>query len=67
MDNPEPLLTPADVATRLNVKLRTAYDMLSPGGSLHHLRVQLGSKTIRVRPQDLEQFIDKGPVEHVAS
>lgn len=53
----DPLLTPQDVAERLNVKLRTAYDMLAPGGVLHHLRIDLGHKTIRVRRDALEAFI----------
>jgi len=54
----EPLLTPQDVADRLNVKIRTAYDMLAPGGVLHHLRIDLGHKTIRVRRDALEEFIE---------
>lgn len=60
---PEPLLTPADIAARLKIKQRTVYDMLAPGGTLHHLRIELGPKTIRVRPQDFENFIQQGPAE----
>jgi excisionase family DNA binding protein len=56
----KPLLTPADVAVRLKVKLRTAYDMLAPGGKLHHLRIDLGHKTVRIDPDKLEQFIKEG-------
>lgn len=56
----EPLLTPQDVADRLNVKIRTAYDMLAPGGKLHHLRIDLGHKTIRIRRDALENFIKQG-------
>ena len=51
------LLTVEEVAERLDVKLRTAYDLLAPGGSLHHLRIELGPKTIRVNPEDFEAFI----------
>ena len=53
----EPLLTPQDVADRLNVKLRTAYDMLAPGGVIHHLRIDLGHRTIRVNRDALEAHI----------
>lgn len=63
----KPLMTPADVAVRLNVKLRTAYDMLAPGGVLHHLRIELGHKTIRIRPDDLETFIGTGAAAHADS
>lgn len=51
------LMTPEQVAKRLNVKLRTAYDMLAPGGTLHHLRISLGHKTIRVDPEKLEAHL----------
>jgi excisionase family DNA binding protein len=64
----DPLLTPQDVAERLNVKIRTAYDMLAPGGVLHHLRIDLGHKTIRVRRDALEQFIEQqGATAHASS
>lgn len=63
----EPLLTPQDVAERLNVKIRTAYDMLSPGGALHHLRIKLGHKTIRIRRDALETFIEQGVDNHADS
>lgn len=51
------LLTPQEVADRLRVKLRTAYDYLGPDGPLHHLRIELGPKTIRVDPRALEEWI----------
>jgi excisionase family DNA binding protein len=52
------LLTPADVARRLNVRPRTAYDYLAPGGCLHHLRISVGPRTVRVRASDLDKYID---------
>ena len=54
---PAPLLTPTDVASRLNVKVRAVYDKLAIGGDLHHLRIDIGSKSIRVEPDALEDFI----------
>lgn len=63
----EPLLTPQDVADRLNVKIRTAYDMLAPGGVLHHLRIDLGHRTIRIRRDALEAFIKRGAPSHATS
>lgn len=64
---PEPLLTPQDVADRLNVKIRTAYEYLAPGGVLHHLRIDLGHKTIRIRRDALENFIKQGAPSHADS
>lgn len=65
---PDPLMTPQDLAERLNVKIRTAYDMLAPGGVLHHLRIDLGHKTIRIRRDALEQFIEQqGATVHASS
>lgn len=52
-----PLLTPADVAGRLNVSLRTAYDMLSPGGPMGHLRIKVSKKVVRVDPIAFEQYL----------
>lgn len=63
----QPLLTPSDVAARLKVKLRTAYDMLAPGGKLHHLRIDLGHKTVRVDAGKLEQFIGEGATKNANS
>lgn len=51
------LLTPQQIAERLSVKLRTAYEYLAPGGPLHHLRIEIGPKTVRVDPQKFEKFI----------
>lgn len=56
----DPLLTPAQVAQRLNVKKRTVLQMLAEGGRLHHLRVDVGPKVVRVDPEALQEFIDKG-------
>lgn len=55
-----PLLTPKDIAERLQIKLRTAYEYLAPGGPLHHLRIELGPKTVRVDPEKFEKFLDDG-------
>lgn len=54
------LLTPEQVADRLNVKKRTVYEMLARGGALHHLRIELGGKLLRVDPAKLEEHIAKG-------
>lgn len=62
-----PLLTIGEVAVRLNIKRRTAYEYLAPGGPLHHLRIELGPKTIRVHPDELEKFIKKGQSAHAFS
>lgn len=62
-----PMLTPDEIAHRLNIKLRTAYEYLAPGGKLHHLRVQLGPKTIRVDPDRFEQFLKQGAPDHASS
>lgn len=62
-----PLLTPSEVAARLKIKTRTAYEYLAPGGPLHHLRIEFGPKTIRVHPDALEKFIQKGQPEHAPS
>lgn len=58
------LLTPQEIADRLQIKLRTVYDYLAPGGPLHHLRIELGPKTIRVNPEDFENYIKQGTAEH---
>lgn len=63
----EKLLTPQEIADRLQVKLRTAYEYLAPGGPLHHLRIEIGPKTIRVRPEDFENYIKQGPAEYANS
>lgn len=54
------LLTPDQVAQRLNIKKRTVYEMLAEGGALHHLRIELGGKLLRVDPEKLEEHIRKG-------
>lgn len=54
------LLTPEEVAERLQVKPRTAYHYLAEGGPLHHLRIEVGPRTVRVDPAALEQFIASG-------
>ncbi len=59
---PPPMMTPADVAARLNVKLSVAYGLLAPGGQLHHLRQQYGHKTVRVDARALEKVIAEGGV-----
>ena len=61
MDRP-PLITPADVAARLNIKYRAALELLAPGGALNALRIDIGPKTIRVDPVALEQLISSGGV-----
>lgn len=61
------LLTPQEIADRLQVKLRTAYEYLAPGGPLYHLRIELGPKTVRVDPQAFENYIKQGPAEHANS
>lgn len=50
------LLRVKDVAERLNVHLCTAYELIHEG-KLPFLRVGSGRGTIRVRPADLERFI----------
>lgn len=57
MNEATTLLTPQDVADRLQIKLRTAYEYLAPGGPLYHLRIEIGPKTIRVNPKDFDQFL----------
>ena len=52
-----PLLTPQQIAERLQIKVRTAYDYLAPGGRLHHLRKDIGPKIIRVDPEAFENWI----------
>lgn len=64
---PRRLLKPQQVADRLNIELRTAYDMLAEGGALHHLRIQLGHKTLRVDPDALEHFIKTRPAANASS
>lgn len=61
------LLTPAEVAARLRIKPRTVYDLLAPGGSLHHLRLEIGPKTIRVRAADFEDYLDEKAARNAAS
>lgn len=60
------LLTPDQVAARLNIKLRLAYTMLAPGGQLHHLRIDLGRKSVRVDPARLEEYLAAGGASNVA-
>jgi len=49
----EQLLTPADVAERLNVSKAKAYQILKEG-EIPSMRF---GKTIRIRPEDLEKHI----------
>lgn len=59
------LLTAHEVADRLSVPLRTAYDLLAVGGKLHHLRIELSPKVIRVDPDKLDAFLAAGGVANV--
>jgi hypothetical protein len=52
-----PLLTPADIAARLNVSKRAAYDMLAPGGPLSHLRIKISTKVVRVNSDAFEAYL----------
>ena len=63
-----PLLTPAEVASRLNTTLRDVYDKLAHGGPLHHLRIDLGHRTVRVDAAALEEFLQsRRPTAHADS
>ncbi len=53
------LLTPQEVADRLQVKLRTAYEYLAPGGPLYELRIEIGPKMVRVDPEAFENWINQ--------
>lgn len=57
MADQNPTLTAVDIARRLRVKPRTAYDMLAPGGVLHHLRLPLGAGTVRVDAAEFEKYL----------
>jgi excisionase family DNA binding protein len=52
----EQLLTPAEVARRLDVNRETVYRLCARGG-LKHVRV---GSAIRVRPEDLERYLGRG-------
>lgn len=58
------LLRPQEIAERLQISVRTAYEYLAPGGPLHHLRIELGPKTVRVSPQGFENYILERVAEH---
>lgn len=51
-----PLLKMAEVARRLNVSKATAYRLAQTG---ELACVRFSKSTVRVRPQDLERFIDE--------
>lgn len=53
----KPLLTVEQVAERLNVKVRAAYELLAVGGRLAHLRIPISRKAVRVDPDKLEEFL----------
>ena len=63
------LLTPEQVAQRLNISTRAAYDLLAPGGRLHGVRIKLGRRIVRVDAADLEAYLQelKGGAPHVAT
>lgn len=54
------LLTPHQVAERLQIKIRTVYKYLSTGGPLHHLRIDVGPGTVRVHPEGFEKYLKQG-------
>jgi hypothetical protein len=58
----EVLLTPKDIAARLNLKVRTVYEWLQPGGSLYELRLDLGPKIIRIDPVKFERWLANASV-----
>lgn len=59
MTDSDKLLTPEQVADRLQIRPQTVQRHLREGGRLHHLRIKpLGSKTIRVRESALNQYIE---------
>lgn len=53
------LLTPEQVAERLQLKRRTVLEMLAEGGVLSHLRIEITPKVIRVRAESLEAHLTK--------
>ena len=53
------LLTPQDIADRLQLQLRTVYGYLAPGGALHHLRIEIGPKIVRVKESAFNAHLDK--------
>lgn len=59
MTTKPPLLTIEQVAQRLNIKLRNAYELLAPGGRLHALRIQVSHKVVRVDADKLEEFLSR--------
>lgn len=60
------LITPEEVADRLVIQKRTAYQYLAPGGPLHHLRVKVGG-TIRVDADAFEQYLTQDAKAHAAT
>ncbi len=54
----ESLLTIKDVAERLNIGERTAYRLIEEG-QLKARRIGSGRGTLRVKPADLERFINQ--------
>lgn len=54
-----PLLTPVQIAERLGVATRTAYDLLAKGGALHHLRIQISPKIVRVDAQAFDEYLQE--------
>lgn len=53
----DPLLTVEQVATRLNVTVRAAYELLAEGGRLAHLKIKISHKAVRVDANKLEEFL----------
>lgn len=61
MNKTTELIPVSEVARRLHVCKHTAYQYLSPGGWLHHLRVPLGGRTIRVDRTAFENMVAAAP------
>ncbi len=53
MNNPDRLLTSSDVAALLNISKSMAYTLMQRGD----LRVVRIGRSVRVRPDDLDEFI----------
>lgn len=52
------LLTADDVAARLAISTRSAYDLMAPGGALHPFAVRISRKVVRIAEQDLDAYIE---------
>jgi excisionase family DNA binding protein len=55
----EPLLTPLDVSKRLRISRAGAYRLLQRGGEIGLPVVRIG-KNVRLRQEDLREFIARG-------